>query len=310
MIQGMRDRLVTPLLLVVPLILAACANAPNAGSGDARTAVLDAFRRTADAGSAHATFELTADLQGRTIDISGTAEYQMDPSDPTSLRERVVLQIPPLTLGMTGGEVEVRVTDGPVLYVKAPMLETYLHVPTPWLKIDPSESGDGGSTGMGSMAGLADPSALLNMLDGAISAEQVGTDRIDGAEATHYQVTVDVARAMSSFVGLMPAAERQRIGPQLPTALAKLRSSGLDRIPFDVWVDADGYVKRTQVSIDLSGLAPQGQTQGGAPTLSMTFTFSDVGAPVEVEPPPADQVTDAADLTPSSASTSSMASSP
>ena len=295
MIERMRKPLVASTLVAVSLALAACANAPASRSGaDARQVVIDAFRRTSDAGSAHAAFQLTANVPGRAIDLNGTAAYQMDPHDLASIRERVVMQIPPLTFGMAGGEVELRVTDGPVLYVRAPMLASYLHVTTPWLKLDPSEvpnAGDG-TGALGSMAGVADPSALLGMLQSSISAETIGVEPIDGADTTHYQVTVDVAGALSSFANAIADQERKQVETTLPAVEAKLKAAGLERIPFDVWVDGDGFVKRMRASVDLSALEPQGP----APAVSITMTLSDVGQPVDVRPPPAGQVTDLSDL--------------
>ena len=64
----------------------------------------------------------------------------MDPSDPSSLREHVVLDIPSLGM-MPGGKVELIVAKGgkgPVLYVQAPMLASFIPAKTPWIKLDPS----------------------------------------------------------------------------------------------------------------------------------------------------------------------------
>ena len=69
--------------------------------------------------------------------MTGDIEYVMDPSDPTSLRERVVLDIPSLGM-MPGGKVELIVGKGSVLYVRAPMFASFIPATTPWIKLDPA----------------------------------------------------------------------------------------------------------------------------------------------------------------------------
>jgi len=123
---------------------------------------------------------------------------------------------------------------------------------------------------------------------------------VDGAKATHYQVTVDVASALETFVNAVRGPERKRMAATLPTVQAKLKAAGLQELPFDVWVDGAGFLKRMRASFDLSKLEPQGPP----PSISMTITLSDVGAPVAVQPPPADQVTDITHLMPATSTTS------
>jgi len=98
----------------------------------------------------------------------------------------------------------------------------------------------------------------------------------------------------------MTGPQREQVEATLPAVLAKLKTAGLERMPFDVWVDEQGFVKRMRASVDLSALEPQGP----APSVSITMTLSDVGQPVDVRPPPAGQVTDLSDLMAGTAATS------
>jgi len=64
-------------------------------------------------------------------------------------------------------------------------------------------------------------------------------------------------------------------------------------IPADVWIDADGLMRRERIEIDfgkvLRGLgAPGSQTDDSV--ITEMLDFYDFGAPVHVEAPPADQV--------------------
>ena len=132
-------KLLASLGLVV-FVLSGCANAPPdkaATPGDSLPALLEAMQKTTDAGSARMAIDLTFTSPEQTVHVTGDVEYVMDPTDPTSLRERVVLDIPSLGM-MPGGKVEMIVGKGPVLYVRAPMLASFIPATTPWIKLDPS----------------------------------------------------------------------------------------------------------------------------------------------------------------------------
>ena len=136
------------VLAVASALLAACANGPAAGngtSGDATQAVIDAFEKTTQAGSARVALDLAISSPQQSVDVTGQAEYEMDANDLTKVREHVTLQVPSLTPGMAGGEVELIVVEGPVLYAKAPMLAPFLGASTPWIKVDPSQLPGGGT---------------------------------------------------------------------------------------------------------------------------------------------------------------------
>ena len=57
-------------------------------------------------------------------------------------------------------------------------------------------------------------------------------------------------------------------------------------MPVEVWIGSDGLVRRVSMSFDLSstGMA------GAKGAMAMTMDFSELGQPVQITVPPADQV--------------------
>jgi hypothetical protein len=115
------------------------------------------------------------------------------------------------------------------------------------------------------MTSNADFEQYSEKFGSAASIDQLGTDVIDGVDVTEYVVTVDVSK--------MPADELGGVAPEdLP----------VDEVTYSLWIDGDDLVRRLT-----SDLAGYGTTD---------LTIFAYGEPVEIEAPPADQVTDASAL--------------
>jgi len=296
-------KLLFPLIAGM-MVLAACANGPasTAPSGDATQAVLDAFAKTTSAGSARMALNLSVASPQKSIEITGQAEYQMDARDLTKVSEHVTLQIPSFAPGMPGGEVELIVVDGPVLYAKIPMFAPFLGTTKPWVKIDPSEL-PGGGAGFGAAAGAVQPAAALALIHDALTVEQAGSDTVDGVDATRYRVTLDLVKVLPKLAALSPASGHQITDKELAEIEAGLTKAGMRSLPMDVWVDGDGYVKQLHLSIDTTKI----EGESGM-TFAITVTFSDIGETFTIEAPPASQVADMSDLAPVMGSTAAVTS--
>jgi len=119
---------------------------------------------------------------------------------------------------------------------------------------------------------------------------EVGTERVDGASATHYRATFDLSKAL----GQIPAAHREAFQRAIDGIKRQTGGRDLTNMPIDIWVDDHGYLKQLQYLIEF----PEG-TPGDGGSFGMTMTLSNVGDPVDIQPPPADLVTDILDLAPS-----------
>jgi hypothetical protein len=118
---------------------------------------------------------------------------------------------------------------------------------------------------------LLDPGTLFQLLDDAGHFQEIGADDVGAVQTTHYRGAVDIGKLATAF-GAPPEA---------------LKGHADTQFPVDAWVDGDGYLRK--VAFDVPTL----QDEPGA---TVEITFSDFGAPVDVTPPPADQVQDVTGL--------------
>ena len=125
---------------------------------------------------------------------------------PSSLREHVVLDIPSLGM-MPGGKVELIVAKGgkgPVLYVQAPMLASFIPAKTPWIKLDPSTLPQSQGQ-LGAASAAANPAAVLAAIKDASERRRGRSRRRSTAPtATHYLASIDLVKLLPFFASLTP----------------------------------------------------------------------------------------------------------
>lgn len=77
---------------------------------------------------------------------------------------------------------------------------------------------------------------------------------------------------------------------------AQLSSGGLDaffEIPFEVWIDGDGFVRRFAVRFDFKALAAAAGDVGDLPgAMLYSLEFFDFGEDIQIALPPPEQVTE------------------
>ena len=116
----------------------------------------------------------------------------------------------------------------------------------------------------GGPRGVTDPLWPLDALFGAGDAVEIGAESVRGVAATHYRVTIDLARADAA----LPAGVEVPAGPY----------RRLSQIPADVWLDADGLARRIAVMTD-----PTAGT-GGTPMWAIVELW-DFGVLADITPP-------------------------
>ncbi|MGH8912667.1 MAG: hypothetical protein ACRDVD_09150, partial [Acidimicrobiia bacterium] len=171
---------------------------------------------------------------------------------------------------------------GDVVYLKFPFFTAFLGADTEWVSM-PAEEGADLTGGMGSGANPSDPTSFLDSFsDAEGTAEEVGPEEIRGISTTRYRVVLDESWRESLSAEELADLEAQ--GP-LPTT----------SFPLDLWIDDDGLVHRMAMEVD--GAEMTGAEAGEEfESMTMTFDFFDFGQPVEIEAPPADQVSDISEL--------------
>lgn len=142
-----------------------------------------------------------------------------------------------------------------------------------WLRVKPNAT-DQVSTELNQMVQAirdnADPTKSFARFGDAISIVSAVEDQLDGQRTMRYNLRVDLAKA----------AERQP-DPVLKKGYQDSVQSGLTTLDYSLWVDAQN--RQLRVLVD----QPMPQNQG---TYSMDARYRDWGQPVQIDPPPADQV--------------------
>lgn len=206
-------------------------------------------------------FELTSSTTGagQAVELSGKGIATSD--------GRSALMTFSLPGGM--GEMRQRIVDG-VLYLEIPQQ------PGVFYELPLSELVDT------SLAGSTDLTAGLETLrDASADTEQVGREDVAGVTTTHYRGTVDLVRSLEILQGPL----REMVEQVLATGEA-------EPVPFDVWIDDEGRVRRMENTVSLELPQLQGQTL----VVTTRLDIGDFGVEVDVEAPPASAVRDGAPI--------------
>lgn len=208
---------------------------------------------------------------------TGNSEFVMDMS---SFTESVEIEgddpFADVAAGMLG-EIAFR-QIGETAYVKFPFFTAMLGSETEWVSM-PADEGDAFASDFETVP--TDPTELVENFDeeGA-SIEEVGTETVNGVEATHYRITLD------------PEAMDLSAEEEAELADSGILTTGV--IPMDIWISEDGYMTRMVMVIDGTGLDSASGEE--FETMTMTYNVFDVNTGVVIEEPPADQVTPMEDL--------------
>lgn len=255
--------------------------ADEAGSGaegrdeEAAEVVRTAHEKTVAAGTAKMTLKVRAAMGGQQQTITG--DGSVDLTDGTSAMT--------IEAGGGGERIEQRVVDQ-TLYQRLPAsVREQLGVDEPWISVDLRELA--GSNGTVGGIRISDPARTLDYTRALEDdATRVGTEKVGGAETTHYRVNVDVEELAGE-----DTAEAERLRQQLG-----------DSLPMHLWLDEQDRIRRQQFEISLdnassgtrspqdSGNAREQQPQDAK--VRTVIEFSDFGTSVDVSPPPTGKTED------------------
>src|SRR4051812_48253494 len=185
------------------------------------------------------------------------------------------------------GKMEI-VQHGDVVYLRMGALDQVMpSLAGKWLKMDGSKANALGGSSTNPLAGangVGDPSAILDYLKGAgADITTVGHEDVGGVDTTHVHATVSVQQALDAS-----GADRAKVAQSLEKVLGQGQAFASMTLPIDVYIDGDGYVRRTAVEIDLP--------EPASVKMLMTVDYSDFGEPVTISEPAASDTTDICDL--------------
>jgi hypothetical protein len=277
-------------LTSLPLLVGACANGPDPSPVSPRAEVLGAMTNVYEAGTVHEEFEMSVSAGGESFSFSGEGDV-----DSPNQRFRMSMD-----LGLLGGSMDMTMVDG-VVYMRSPMFQD---VSTEWVSMDPSKMDPGKAAQFGGMGGTMDPSAYAALLAGVIEVEAVGEQEIGGVATTRYAGTIDLGKVLERFPEVVddvdPATKEQ-----LEAAVEQLEALGLhDELPFEIWIDEDGFPRRQRFSMDFGSLIPGTEDA----RMEITVDLSRFGHELDIQAPPRSEVTDVTGLLAGASGASGVAS--
>ena len=177
------------------------------------------------------------------------------------------------------GRIDV-IQDGSTIYLRMPFLAREAGVTTPWLSLTMSDvpaTAEGRLPGLfGQLAGAGSPAAYfmqLRAMDGTVVEN--GTGDVRGVATTRYRGTLDLAKLLGHS---LPATDASR-DVMMPFFEAL-------KLPYEVWVDAEGLPRRLTATLDFRSFAPAGAVAAEpAPALTFTYDLFDFGAPTAIALP-------------------------
>jgi hypothetical protein len=180
------------------------------------------------------------------------------------------------------------VMEGATVYVKLPsaLAGSLGASGRPWIKVDAAKlAGLPGLSSLTSGPTTSNPSQTLQMLHSVSgSVVNLGQQRVDGFQTTHYRANLSLGRLLGSVTSAAGGEAQQA----LSTLQQALPNGG--EFPVDVWIDGHSLVRRMTTSLDLS------LPTGGGVRETSTIDFSDYGPQSPPATPAADQVFDATSL--------------
>ncbi|MEU4652340.1 hypothetical protein AB0G32_00065 [Streptomyces sp. NPDC023723] len=236
--------------------------APGARSGDPVRTLRGAADRLTAAGSAKARTSMQMASGGTRVTIRGEGVY-----DFAGRRGRLKVLLPEDPAGSSDRRPITELLTPGALFMK----NRGAGVPADkWVRVETATLADGNLV----TGGATDPLAAAEVLRGTRKARYVGRTAVAGTPVSHYRGTADLAWAAARATGGARTSLR---------AAAKGFASA--RVPFDVYLDDRGRVRKLRHRFDFAN-----SRRAGPVAVASTTLLYDFGVPVAVRLPDADDI--------------------
>jgi len=244
-------------------MLAALAVAAASCGGGSESASPDDIAQAAKKTSSVGSFEADFGIAGEGLRGSGSGVFDTGTQPAGQLNMQV---------NAAGQQIPVdTVVTGNVFYMRSPAFARTLGNGKQWVKLDLVKLAKQRGVDLGGILNASPtPNNALAYLAGAEHVEKVGSEKVAGKETTHYRVRVDVGDAAKQASG------------SVQSSLKGVRASGVEKLPMDVWLDANGYIRKVRYS----------EHAGRQQAADVVMQLHDFGKRVAIEPPPSDSVVD------------------
>jgi hypothetical protein len=268
------DRSWDKLLLVVGaiVVVAALLVVPGILNRGGQNPVAAAAEATSDAGGVRISF--TGSSQGPTrMTMSGKGVMNGETN-----QAMIAMSATGSTVSGAQGFTLQEVVDDGDLYLRSPELGAAFGDSAKWMLMRSKALGDllqGSASGAGMSTS---PTQQLDALkDASYEVTEVGPEQLNGATATHYRALLDVDKLTDEIKDEVSG----EFGDLIERSMDQVSSATVD-----VWIDADGLLRREISS----------STMGSLGSFSMTIDFSHYGIRPEIEVPPSSEVFDVTPL--------------
>lgn len=242
-----------------------------------------AATKTVEAGSSRVEFAIAVKVAGQSIDMTGSGAFDYrTPRGELSYR----MQVP--AVGAVGMDMRM---VGTKLYLRLPRELVGAALPSgkPWFGVDLAESLEQAGLGGLDLTRQQDPAQSLQMLRAASTdVKEIGHANVRGVPTTRYAGKLDFRKALDAGIDRLelPEAERAKARDGMQALLEQL---GAASVPFEVFVDGDGLLRRMTMQMSTKIL-------GQRMSMRMSMDYFDFGVKVDVQAPPAADVTDVSSL--------------
>lgn len=271
------------VLLSLQLVLLAVGLTACGGDVLSLDPAASAATKTVEAGSSRVEFRIAMKAAGQSIDMTGSGAFDYrKPSGELTYR----MQLP-----MVGPvSMDLRMV-GTKLYLRLPREIAGAALPNgkPWFAVDLAKSFEQAGLGSLDFTKQQDPAQSLQLLRAASSdVKEVGHANVRGVPTTRYAGKMDFRKALDAGLDRLelPQAEREKARGEIQKMLEQLGSASL---PFEVFVDGDGLLRRMTMYMSM-------KIQSERMSMRMSMDYFDFGVKVDVEAPPAADVTDVSSL--------------
>jgi hypothetical protein len=270
------------------------------GGDNGGTSVLDLVLASAGlaADAKTSRFEFTMSVTGPNGPVNLTAKGASDSSVPLMSLDMDMASVIPGT--PPGGATVSTVFDGKSVYMHfPPELAAGLPGGKQWARLDLAAlSGQAGIDvdALTAQFNSSDPLANIALLTGAAGEiTEVGTEDVRGVPTKHLKMTVNLQKASDQLASNFSGPNADRLKAAVAQAAATV---GVNELPMEAWIDADGFPRRLVYEMDLSKAKVPGG-EGAAPptgTAKVSMEFFDFGKDVDVKIPPASETIDLAEF--------------
>jgi hypothetical protein len=244
-------------------------------SGDASPQLLAAaVDKTTNAQSSRMSFGVNIEAPGESGDMKGEGVF-----DYRRNTGQMKMDLSGLDHGMEDMEF---IVDGDVIYMRG--FDDDLPAGKSWMKIDTTTIQ--GAAQFGELDRMNKPAVELQYLRAASKdVEEKGREKVRGVETTRYHAVIDLSKLAAEAAEEAPPGLRKQVRQEAKN----FAGMGIDELPTDVWIDADGLLRK--MTMDLSF-----EAEGEKVRMETSVELFDFGVPVKVNRPSAEETVDFSEL--------------